>query len=208
MLSDLFHDEQLVLRIQSRLPKLFQMAEIESSRAGKVGMEVGSLRERIIVALLIYAFGKENVKTEVAITAKETDVFVFSSPVSIKTITGARLSGVKLIWTVDSQKASEFMASYKPLCDILLVQINWQAKGGIYYLPKSAQDSVFEALGSEKFMILPKRGTNPRGVEFSNLALENLANHHDSLSIQIEWQKSRLQFDPFARWLELWESDE
>jgi hypothetical protein len=32
-------------------PKLFRIAEIESSRAGKVGMEVGSLGERVIVAL-------------------------------------------------------------------------------------------------------------------------------------------------------------
>jgi len=32
-----------------------QIAELESQRAGKVGMEVGSIRERIIVSLLIYS---------------------------------------------------------------------------------------------------------------------------------------------------------
>ncbi len=190
------------------MPRFFQMAEIESSRAGKVGMEVGSLRERIIVALLIHVFGKENVKTEVAITAKETDVIVFSSPISIKTITGTRLSGVKLIWTVDSQKASEFLQTYKPSCDILLVQINWNALGGLYYLPKSAQESVFEELGPSQFMLLPKRGTNPRGVEISRLAMEKLAHHPTCLIIPINWHKSQLQVDPFARWLELWEKDE
>jgi hypothetical protein len=53
-LFQLFENEKIVLKIQQRLPYLFQLAELESSRAGKIGMEVGSLREKIIVALLIY----------------------------------------------------------------------------------------------------------------------------------------------------------
>jgi len=53
-IREIFNDKELVARIQDKLPKLFQLAELESSRSGKIGMEVGSLRERIIVALLIY----------------------------------------------------------------------------------------------------------------------------------------------------------
>ena len=64
---EIFEDEKLVGKIKTRLPYLFQLAELESSRAGKIGMEVGSLRERIIVALLIYKFGEENVETEIPI---------------------------------------------------------------------------------------------------------------------------------------------
>ena len=41
-LLELFTDEIIVDKIKSRLPKLFQIAELESSRAGKIGMEVGS----------------------------------------------------------------------------------------------------------------------------------------------------------------------
>ena len=41
----LFEDKNIVLKIQRRLPFLFQLAEIESSRAGKTGMEAGSVRE-------------------------------------------------------------------------------------------------------------------------------------------------------------------
>ena len=59
--TELFDGKKLVNRIKTRLPYLFQLAELESSRAGKIGMEVGSLRERIIVALLIYKFGEANV---------------------------------------------------------------------------------------------------------------------------------------------------
>jgi len=46
-LSEIFDDEKLIEKIKKRLPYLFQLAELESSRAGKVGMEVGSVRERI-----------------------------------------------------------------------------------------------------------------------------------------------------------------
>ncbi|GFP38267.1 hypothetical protein HKBW3S44_01947, partial [Candidatus Hakubella thermalkaliphila] len=56
-------DEKLVEKIKRRLPYLFQLAELESSRAGKTGMEVGAVRERIVVALLIYKFGEANVET-------------------------------------------------------------------------------------------------------------------------------------------------
>jgi len=42
-LTELFEDEKLVKRIKRKLPYLFQLAELESSQAGKVGMEVGVL---------------------------------------------------------------------------------------------------------------------------------------------------------------------
>ncbi len=101
---EIFDDEKTVEKITKRLPYLFQLAELESSRAGKTGMEVGSLREKIIVALLIYKFGEANVETEIPITESEVDVKLFGEPVSIKTITGKGFAGVKLIWTVDAQK--------------------------------------------------------------------------------------------------------
>ncbi len=87
-LLEVFEDAKLVEKIKTRLPYLFQLAELESSRAGKIGMEVGSAREKIIVALLIYKFGKANVETEVPITEPEVDVKLFGEPVSIKTIIG------------------------------------------------------------------------------------------------------------------------
>lgn len=63
-LVEIFNDEILVEKIRTRLPYLFHLAELESSRARKVGMEVGSLREKIIVALLIYKFGEAHGKTK------------------------------------------------------------------------------------------------------------------------------------------------
>ena len=60
-IAELFDDEKIVVRIQERLPLLFHLAELESSCGGKVGMEVGSIREKIIIALLICKFGENTV---------------------------------------------------------------------------------------------------------------------------------------------------
>jgi hypothetical protein len=48
-LFEIFDDEFLVEKIKKKLPYLFNIAELESSRAGKIGMEVGSIREKILI---------------------------------------------------------------------------------------------------------------------------------------------------------------
>jgi hypothetical protein len=202
----IFQDSEIILKIQNKLPKLFHLAELESSRAGKVGMEVGSVREKIIVAFLIYKFGEKNVETEIPITEAEIDVKLFDKPISIKTITGKYLSGVKLIWTVDAEKSLEFKNNYKPNCDMIFVQINWDSEGGLYYFPLELQIEIFKKLGAEKYIKLPKAGTNPRGVEMTGEALNELINSNKCYKIKINWVKNTTEFKPFQRWIELWES--
>jgi len=205
-LIEIFEDRKLVTKIKNKLPYLFQLAELESSRAGRIGMEVGSLRERIIVALLIYKFGKANVETEIPITEPEVDVKLFGVPISIKTITG-KFSGVKLIWTVDAQKAREFRENYYPHCDILLVQINWGSIGGFYYIPLEAQRKLFDRIGRDRYIKLPKPGTNPRGVEITKEALTSLVKDDLSKVIEINWQKTRIEYNPYKRWVDYWRED-
>jgi len=206
-LMEIFRDEKLVEKIKRRLPYLFQLAELESSRAGKTGMEVGSVRERIIVALLIYKFDKANVETEIPITEPEVDAKLFGEPVSIKTITGKSFGGVKLIWTVDAQKAKEFREHYYPHCDILLVQINWNDTGGFYYIPLDVQKRLFDRIGKQEYIKLPKPGTNPRGVKITKEALISLVKDKESSSITINWQRTKIEFNSYKRWVDLWREE-
>ncbi|MBT9130384.1 MAG: hypothetical protein DDT41_00664 [candidate division WS2 bacterium] len=206
-LIEIFEDEKLVEKIKRRLPYLFQLAELESSRAGKTGMEVGSVRERIIVALLIYKFGEANVEIEIPITEPEVDAKLFRKPVSVKTITGKSFGGVKLIWTVDAQKAKEFRENYYPHCDILLVQINWHDVGGFYYIPLNVQKRLFDRIGRHNYIKLPKPGTNPRGVEITKEALSALVVDSESKSIEINWQRTKIDFNPYKRWVDFWRED-
>ena len=85
--NKLFDDNLIIRRVKNKLPHLFQLAELESSRNGKVGMEIGSARERILIALLMHQFGKDVVDPNIPITAPETDVYVDGEPLSIKTVT-------------------------------------------------------------------------------------------------------------------------
>lgn len=203
-IREIFSDKELVARIQNKLPKLFHLAELESSRAGKIGMEVGSLRERIIVALLIYKFGEENIRSDIPITEPEVDVEVHGNPISIKTITGKNPSGVKLIWTVDSTKAKEFSENYLPSCDMIFIQINWDNGGGFYLIPKETQLEVLNKIGRSSYIKLPKAGTNPRGVEITRQALQVLLQHQNVFNIPIDWKREIIEYKPFKRWVELW----
>ena len=202
-LKMLFSDGLIIDKIQRRLPYMFQLAELESSRAGKVGMEVGSLRERIITSLLIYKFGEKNVETDLPITEPEIDVRLFGSPISIKTITGKGPVGVKLIWTVDATKAREFLETWYPKYDLILVHINWSSVGGVYYIPDYVQKRIFDRIGREEYIKLPKQGTNPRGVEISNKALKEITTNEDIMSIKVEWKRANIQYNAFKRWVDL-----
>ena len=207
MIRDLFNDKQLIEKVKLKLPKLFYVAELESSRAGKIGMEVGSVREKIIIALLIYKFGEQNIETEIPITEPEVDVKVFNKPISIKTKTGKNFNGLKLIWTVDAEKAIEFSHNYTPTCDMILVQINWDNGGGLYYIPLNTQIITLSQIGRENYIKLPKQGTNPRGVEMTGKGLQTLIQHKETLSIPINWKKEIIEFKPYQRWIELWENE-
>ena len=204
-LVEIFEDKKLLKKIKRKLPYLFQIAELEASRAGKIGMEVGSLREKILTALLIYKFGRENVQTEIPITEPEVDVILFGQPISIKSITGS--GGVKVVWTVDAQKVHEFLKSYSPKYDILLVQINWGKIGGLFYIPAKVQQKVFHTIGRENYLKLPKAGTNPRGVEISKEALLKILSDKGTKSVKLFWQRAKVEYDPYRRWIDYWREE-
>ena len=210
-LNMLFADKKIVEKIQNKFPLVFHLAEEETKRDGKIGMEVGSLRERIIVSLLIYYFGDKAVNTKIPTTEPEKDVIVCDRPVSIKTITSSSHNfgyrGVKLSWTVDAQKALEFAESYSPSCDILLVNICWGGAGAFYYIPEAVQSRVLEELTCRFYVNLPKPGTNPRGIEYSAEALKRLCQNKDTKRIIIEWKKPDLQVNVYKRWVDIWEQE-
>jgi len=168
-------------------------------------MEVGSVREKILIALLIHIYGQESVDTELPITEPEKDVIVNGTPISIKTKSGKYLSGVKVVWTVDRQKILEFAENYEPECDMLFAHIIWEEYGGLYYFTRETQKSVLDDIGVDNYLKLPKQGTNPRGIEMSSAALSILTTHSDSRKMPILWTVKDIDYDPYKRWIEYWE---
>lgn len=206
-ISSIFEDRELVKRIKEKLPKLFQIAEIECSRAGKIGMEVGSVREQILIGLLVYKFSENNIDTEVPIAKSEIDVIVSGEPLSIKTCTG--ISSIKVSWTVDAETAKKFYNSYKPSCDLLLTIIKWGdvkegRDSGIFLIPKKVQADALKNMGREAYLKMPKPGTNPRGVEISKRAVSKMIENKETLHIGIEWKRCDISYKTYERWLEYW----
>jgi len=158
--------------------------------------------------VLIYKFGEANVEVEIPITEPEVDVRLFGEPISIKTITSKRFGGVKLIWTVDAQKAREFRETYYPKYDILLVQINWSNIGGFYYIPVEIQKELFDKMGMAGYIKLPKPGTNPRGVEITREALSRLARDEMTKVIEIHWRRVEIDYNPYERWIDYWRENQ
>jgi len=174
-LIEIFEDEELKTKIQKKLPYLFNIAELESSRARKIGMQVGSLRENVIIALLIYKFGGENIETGIPITEPEVDLRLFGQPVS------------------------KFRENYYPRCDTLFVQVNWDAMGGFYYLPLEVQRKVFNGIGKTGYIKLPKPGTKE--------ALEAIVTDKESKIIEIYWQRTKIDYNPYQRWVDHWREE-
>lgn len=204
----LFDDAFVIKRVKSKLPHLFQLAEMESQRNGKIGMEVGSTREKILIALLMYKFGLDNVNADLPITEPEIDVIVKDEPLSIKTVTttnGRWGNGIKLVWSVDANTASNFKTNYIPSCDMLLAQIQWNDNGYLYLFSKQAQTDIMNKLGKDNYMKLPKPGTNARGVELTSTALNELVNHSTTKKIEIYFEKEELDYrEVYTKWLDAW----
>lgn len=204
----LLDDEAFKERIKRKLPLLFQIAEARSSRAGKVGMEVGTLREQILIAMLIYKFGRKAVNVNTPPNYPEVDVMLFGKPVSIKTVTvkSNATPTLKLVWTVDWLKVEEFVRGYEPRSDMLLVIIRWDGYGGLFAIPLSAQKEVFANMGKEGYLKLPQKGTNPRGIEISKEALSALLKHPKTRSVEIFWERKKgvEEPEPYSQWLAYW----
>ncbi|MEI9913929.1 MAG: ThaI family type II restriction endonuclease [Candidatus Saccharibacteria bacterium] len=202
--SEVFEDENLINLIRAKLPRLFHLVELENSRNGKLGMEVGTAREKVLIALLMYKFGVDNVDAEIPITEHEIDVIVKDEPLSIKTLKAKRASSVKLIWTVDYAKVKLFADTYNPKCDMLLAQVNWDGIGNLYLFSMQAQKDLLKKLGKDIYIKVPKQGTNPRGVELSQVAIEHLIADKSTKSISVNFVKEAIEYDPYKRWLDEW----
>ena len=208
--NKLFDDNLIVRRVKNKLPHLFQLAELESSRNGKIGMEIGSVRERILIALLMYKFGIDIVNSDIPITAPEVDVIVNDNPLSIKTMTtnSERWSSIKLIWTVDAKKALEFKNTYMPSCDMLVAKFRWNGEGKLFLFSKEIQQQLLNDIGRDRYIKLPKENTNARGVEITAEALSILETHKDTRCININFTREKIDYrEIYTKWLDAWREE-
>ena len=72
-------------------------------------------------------------------------------------------------------------------------------------MTKQGQADVLRKLGCNKYFKLPKQGTNPRGVEITNEAINLLAKHKTTMKLEIDWQRDKsIEYNAYDRWLDHW----
>ncbi len=195
-------------RIQRVLPTLFNMVELENRRGKRLGMEVGTARERVLIALFMYVYGVDSVEFPPS-TSPALDVLVNNHPVSIKTKSTGGLGGVKLVWTVDWDKIDDFLGTYAPSSHLLYVNVLWGKTGRMFLFPQQVQEEVMRALTISGYTKVPPRGTNPRGVEISRDAMHLLQTHQNTQSLPIEWNRDPsllVERALYHRWIQLWDT--
>ncbi|HIE27508.1 TPA: type II restriction endonuclease subunit R, partial [Candidatus Poribacteria bacterium] len=62
----------------------------------------------------------------------------------------------------------------------------------------------FSTMGRNKYLKLPKPGTNPRGVELSKEALLRLIEDKRTQAITIKWRRRKIDYNPYKRWVDAW----
>ena len=189
------------------MPTLFNMVELENRRGNKLGMEVGTARERVLIALFMYVYGSKSVEFPPS-NSPELDVLVNNQPLSIKTKSSKGLTGVKLVWTVDWNKIEAFLKTYLPTSHLLYINIIWGKTGSFFLIPKHVQRTVLERLTIINYAKVPPRGTNPRGVELSKTAMHLLQTHQDTQTLSINWKRDKsllVERALYDRWIGLWD---
>ena len=183
--------------IQQNLPPAFQTVEAEL----KGNPAVGLLREQIILGMLIAFLGEENVELIPSGVNPDIDCYVGSEPLSIKTVSLS--SGIRLKWTSNAVKAKQFIDSYKPTSDLLVVRIMWEKIGGIQFIPLEIQQHVFSQIGVTQY--LDYRGTtNTRGVNLSLEAEQAFYRHPHTVSLSILWERTEETINPISKWIDYW----
>jgi len=176
--NPLFNHFQYIRNIKG-LISLYQSSQIECSRANGLTPEVGSSRERDIIASLV-----NNPSLEVNYSIhnqNHEDVIVNKKKISIKHSSNKynNGNGIKIIWTVNKEKRDEFIEKFYFTCDLMIIYVRFlgmihQGELEIIYIPKEVllhQQCAFLIAKQPVFKCL--EGNN-RGVELDKKFFEKI----------------------------------
>ena len=106
---------------------------------------------------------------------------------------------------MDAKKALEFKNTYIPKCDFLLAQIVWGGIGKLCLFSVESQNKVLKSIGRDRYIKLPKEGTNPRGAEITAEALNLLLGYDDTRIIEIPFGRDEIDYrEIYTKWLNTW----
>lgn len=187
---------------------LYQSSQMECSRSSGLTPEVGSSRERDLISSFV-----SNLELSVNYNItndKEEDVLVNDLKVSIKHSSNKSKSqsGIKIIWTVDSEKRNEFLKNFTFNCDIIIIYVRFSEtldKGQIevIFIVKEKLSEIHENFKSNNKNVFNCLDGNSRGIEFDKKFFEEILKNLD-FHIKINFTNATYEFcNPISKRVKL-----
>ena len=158
---------------------LYQSSQMECSRSSGLTPEVGSSRERDLISSFVSNL-ELNVNYNIA-NDKEEDVIINELKMSIKHSSNKSTSqsGIKIIWTVDSEKRNEFLKNFTFNCNIIIVYVRFSEildKGEleIIFISKDKLSEIYNNCKLNDKNVFKCLDGNSRGVEFDKKFFEEI----------------------------------
>ena len=186
------------------LINLYQSSQIECSRSAGLTPEVGSSRERDVIASL---YNDKGLCVEYDIPNKSVeDVIVNMKKISIKHSSNKcnTCSGIKIVWTVDKTERIKFIKKFVFNCDLLIIYVRFDKQNVngelvVLYIERRTlveQQHLFGIRNEEVFKCL---NGNSRGVELNKNFFNKMINKA-LFHIIIKFQARNCEsFDPIAK---------
>lgn len=161
------------------LISLYQLSQTECSRSSGLTPEVGSSREKDLIA----SFASNPIlKVNYDISnEKEEDVKINNNNISIKHSSNKNntQSGIKIIWTVDLEKRKEFIKHFIFKCNLIIVYVRFDTKmenGYIEIIYISCDELIHQQMNSSirNEPIFKCLKGNSRGIEFDKIFFEKI----------------------------------
>ena len=122
--NDIFNHFQDMEQM-SKLILMYQLSQVECSRSNKLTPDIGISRERDLIASFVNN-SKIQAKYDIS-NLKEEDMMINGRKLSIKHSSNKTKTqnGLKITWTVDNEKRTQFLKNYCFTCDIVIVYVRF-----------------------------------------------------------------------------------
>lgn len=158
---------------------LYQSSQTECSRSSGLTPEVGSSRERDLIASLA-SNPMLDVKYDIS-NEREEDVVIDNNNISIKHSSNKNnsQSGIKIIWTVDIDKRNDFLKHFVFNCDLIIVYVRFDKtleNGHFEIVYISRDELILQQTNSNTSQepIFKCLEGNSRGIEFEKKFFEKI----------------------------------
>ena len=174
-----------------KLIYLYQLSHYENQRNNRLTAEVGTSREKDIIAYMIFILNKSNVQYKID-NEKEEDIIVNGRKISIKHSSNKTCSSssIKVQWTENRNIQNKLMKKFHFKCDILLIYVRFDKcniKCGqleILYISNELLNNIKKQMKN----IFKTRNSNGRGIEFSSRFFDKIihsCNYHSIIDFEV-----------------------